>query len=629
MEILAPAGSPDALVAAIAGGANAVYLGGKQFGARKFSDNFDDGQLEGAIAYAHDRNVKIYVTANTLIKDSEMPDVVSYIRFLKNIGADAVIIQDIGLLNRISSVDIDKHASTQMGIHSASGLDWCYDNGISRAILAREMTLNEMREAVKGSKIETEVFVQGALCYSMSGGCLFSSMAGGRSGNRGECAQPCRKRYVTQGREGYLLNTRDLYCVDKLNDLKDIGITSIKIEGRMRSPAHSYLTAKVYSLIENSGPAEELEYNTKLLKTIFNRGYGTGYMDGIDNVVQTQYPDNRGLFLGTVEIRKNRFSPKGMDVNIKDGLSIFFGERKIGGFKVPDLSVTIPFKIKDGTYDIFRTYDPRIDELKNKFPETPIFTGTTKRPPAGRPVSGTQRAPVKSELSFYVASLKILDVVKGVAKRIYFEQNSQTEEAKKICASAGIEMVTILPRFSVSDIKTDGPVMVNNVGQMNSASGTVYGSHHMNMFNSSFPGKVHQMTISEELSRSEIDKVLKAYDGRIEVMIFGRTELMFTRDPEMENGTLRDEKEYVFPVYKTSDGWSHILNSADLFLLDHLDNMEKMGVDSFGIDLRRRPVELAKAMVSFFSGKNDRKKEKVKEICGNSITYGHYIKGLS
>jgi len=628
MEILAPAGSPDALVAAIAGGANAVYLGGKQFGARKFSDNFEDGQLEGAIAYAHDRNVKIYVTVNTLIKDSEMPDVVSYIRFLKNINADAVIIQDTGLLNRISSVEIDKHASTQMGIHSASGLDWCYDNGISRAILAREMTLKEMREAVKGSKIETEVFVQGALCYSMSGGCLFSSMAGGRSGNRGECAQPCRKRYIAQNREGYLLNTRDLYCVDKLNDLKNMGITSIKIEGRMRSPAHSYLTAKVYSLLENGGSTDELEYNTKLLKTIFNRGYGTGYMDGADNVVQTLYPDNRGLFLGTVEVRKNRFNPKDMDINVKDGLSLFSDERKVGGFKVSDMGVSIPFKIKDGTYDIFRTFDPRIDELKNTFPKTPEFTGTTKRPPAGRPATGSPRSPVKSDLSFYVASLKILDAVKGIANRIYFEQNAQLEEAKIVCASAGIELVTILPRFTVSDKKTDGPVMVHNVGQMNSASGTVYGSHHMNMFNSSFLGKVHQMTISEELSRSEIDKVLKAYEGRIEVMIFGRTELMFTRDPEMESGVLKDEKDYVFPVYKTSDGWSHILNSADLFLMDHLDSMEKMGVDSFGIDLRRRPIELAKAMVSFFSGKNDRKKEKLREICG-SITYGHYIKGLS
>jgi len=626
MEILAPAGSPDSLVAAIAGGADAVYLGGKQFGARKFSENFDDSQMEGAISYAHDRGVKIYVTVNTLVRDPEMMDVVSYIRFLKNIGADAVIIQDIGLLNAISKVDINKHASTQMGIHSPAGLQWCSENGISRAILARELTLEEMHGVITDSPVEVEVFVQGALCYCMSGGCLFSSMAGGRSGNRGECAQPCRKRYTSENRSGYLMNTKDLFCIDKMDTLRKMGITSVKIEGRMRSPVHSYLTSRLYSLTEK-GPSDEIESTAALLRTIFNRGYGTGYMDGINDLVQTLYPDNRGLFLGTVEIKKGRFSPDGMDINHKDGISIFVGEEKIGGFKVTDAAISVPFKIRDGTYEIYRTYDPRIDLVKNTFPETPIFSGKTKRPPSARLTSGTEREKRPRCLSVYVSSLKVLDAVKHSADLIYFEHGPSLNEASEICASAGISMVTVLPRFDSTDIRADGPVMVHNVGQMLANKGNeIYASHHMNLFNSFIPDGLLQVTLSAELSKNDISRILRIYPGRTEVMVFGRTELMITRDPDMGSCTLTDEKGFEFPVYRDRNGWAHILNSSDLFLLDHLEEMETMGVDSFGIDLRMRPAGFAKKVMHALRHKNS--VPELRELC-SSVTYGHYLKGLS
>lgn len=194
MEILSPAGSPDALVAAIKGGCDAVYLAGKQFGARAFAGNFSDRELEGAIGYAHDNGVKVYVTVNTLVKNKEMEEAVSYVRFLKDIDADAILVQDIGLLKQLRSIDIEKHASTQMQVHSLEGVRWCAENGISRAVLARELIPEEIEAIVKDSPIETEVFIQGALCYCMSGGCLMSAFLGGRSGNRGSCAQPCRKR---------------------------------------------------------------------------------------------------------------------------------------------------------------------------------------------------------------------------------------------------------------------------------------------------------------------------------------------------------------------------------------------------------------------------------------------------
>ena len=629
MEILAPVGSPEALVAAVKGGADSVYLGGKRFGARKFSDNFDHGQLEGAVNYAHDNNVKVYVTVNTLIKNSEMADAISFVKFLKNIGADAVIIQDQGLLRAIGRVDIQKHASTQMGIHSRKGLEWCSDNGIDRVILARELTLDEIGHIVRDQKIETEVFTQGALCYCMSGGCLFSSIVGGRSGNRGECAQPCRKKYSSEKGKGYLMNTADLYCTDHFERLERMGITSMKIEGRMRSPAHTYLTSKVYSMIKKKEYTEELEKMKDLLKTIFNRGYGTGYMDGVRNVVQSVYPDNRGFFLGTVDIKEKRFDAHGTGIGVRDGLSIFKGEEKIGGFKVSNTGrITVPFGIRDGTYEIYRTYDPRIDEIKNIFSDVPKFTGTKKEEKAKFEPKVVPREKRRADLSFYVSSLKVLNNVMRYADRIYFEMNGDTEEAKRLCDSNEKEFVTILPRFSPYDDIPSGPVMAHNPGQTAAALGHgTYGSYHMNMFNSLFPRTLDQVTLSVELSRNEIKAICDRYPGRLEQMVFGRTELMVTRDPEMGSGTLTDERDYVFPVYRDEKGLSHILNSADLLLLEHIDELESFGIDSLGIDLRKRPADLSKKVAEAFFSRNINMKNELTDMCG-SITYGHYLRGV-
>jgi len=629
MEILAPVGSPQALVAAIKGNADAVYLGGKRFGARKFSDNFDNGQLEGAVNYAHDNGVKVYVTVNTLIKNSEMADAISFVKYLKDIGADAVIVQDIGFLRTIGRIDIPKHASTQMGIHSRKGLQWCHDNGLDRVILSRELTLDEMEHVVEDTPIEVEVFTQGALCYCISGGCLFSSIVGGRSGNRGECAQPCRKRYTSKMREGYLMNTADLYCIEHFGRLRKMGVAAVKIEGRMRSPAHTYLTSKVYSLIKNNEKGAELERMKHLLMTIFNRGYGTGYMDGVHAVVQPMYPDNRGQFIASVHISGKKFDTDGIDINVKDGLSIFKGEEKIGGLKVSSAGsrLTVPFSIPDGHYEIYRTYDPRIDEIKNIFSEVPRFTGTKTIGESRFEPKVVVRGKKETELSFYVSSVKVLNAVKGYADRVYFESNDETDDAKAICDPDNIEFVTILPRFSPVDEITDGNVMVHNPGQMSAGTGRHYGSYHMNMFNSMFPNVLHQVTLSAELSKKQIKEICDRYQGRLEQMVFGRLELMATRDPEMTSCTLVDEKGFEFPVYKDDRGLSHILNSADLLLLDRLDELSAMGIDSFGIDLRKRPVGVASKVAKVFRDRDVGKKDKIIELCGN-VTQGHYMRGV-
>lgn len=634
MEILAPAGSPEALVAAIKGGCDAVYLAGKDFGARASAQNFSDQELEGAVKYAHEHNVKVHVTVNTIVKNSEIAEAVSFVQFCKDIGADAVLIQDLGLLKAIEKIPIAKHASTQMGIHSRAGLQWCADHGIRRAVLARELTMKEIREIVKDSPIETEVFVQGAMCYCMSGGCLFSSIVGGRSGNRGRCAQPCRKRYETaKGDNAYVLSNADMYCIDYLEELESLGVTSVKIEGRMRSPAYAYLASKAYSLRLRDPGSEELEPTIKLLKTVFNRGYCHGYLDGVKDLVQSTYPDNRGQFLGKVTVTNKKFPTAGLDVGLKDGLSLFRGNEKVGGFSlVTEGTAVVPFAIPNGEYELYRTYDPRIDEVKNTFDAVPKFTGSVKRCEKVVDLPRIDRPQLpRVELSFYVSSVKMMEIVLPYADRIYYE-GSDVASAAEICRAKKKEFVYYLPRFTAvePDVPEDVPVMVHNPGQYRRYIGErrVYCSYIMNMFNSAWPLEPYQTTMSVELSRADIRDLCARYPGRLEVMAFGRIEIMYSRDPHLDNGSIKDEKGYVFPVYRDRNDCGHVLNSSDLMLFDVRKELERYDVNSYGIDVRKRPAQLADLVGKAFRTGSEADIPKIRQMCGGTFNTGHYLRGV-
>ena len=210
-ELLAPAGGRDALIAAIQSGADAVYLGAGSFNARQSADNFDGNALASAICYAHERNTRVHVTLNTLVREDEQPALIQAVEQIASAGADAVLVQDFGVAKLVREIapELPLHASTQMAVHNRAAVEFLAKEGFARAVLAREMTLDEIR-ACANLGIETEVFVHGALCVACSGQCLFSSLVGGRSGNRGRCAQPCRLPYRMDGREGYLLSTRPL-----------------------------------------------------------------------------------------------------------------------------------------------------------------------------------------------------------------------------------------------------------------------------------------------------------------------------------------------------------------------------------------------------------------------------------
>ena len=243
MELLSPAGSFLSLKAAILNGADAVYFSGGAFNARINAENFTNEELIEAIDYCRSRNTKAYITLNTLIYDSEFDRCLEYARFLYSMGANAFIVQDLGLLFLLKKYlpDIEYHASTQMGISSLDGVKLCEKLGISQVVLSRELSLKDIRYISENTDVKLECFVHGAMCVSFSGGCLFSSLVGGRSGNRGECAQPCRKRIAVGGapkENDYNLSIADMCMIEHIKELKDAGISSLKIEGRMKKPEY-------------------------------------------------------------------------------------------------------------------------------------------------------------------------------------------------------------------------------------------------------------------------------------------------------------------------------------------------------------------------------------------------------
>ncbi len=280
IELLAPAGNFACLVAAVQSGADAVYLSGKAFGARSFADNFDEFELEKAVDYCHLRDTKIYVTVNTLVLDAEMPELREYLIFLNNIGVDAIIVQDMGVVKVAREIvpELPIHASTQMTVHNSDGVKMLEELNVKRVVLARETSIDNIKEIAKKTKAELEVFAHGALCMCYSGQCLMSSIIGGRSGNRGKCAQPCRLPYsINNGKsKKFFMSLKDLSSIEHISTLSEIGVSSLKIEGRMKGPAYVAAVVGIYrKYIDNPHSAEKSDI--ELLDRIFNRG---GVTDG-------------------------------------------------------------------------------------------------------------------------------------------------------------------------------------------------------------------------------------------------------------------------------------------------------------------------------------------------------------
>lgn len=317
IEILAPAGSYESFHAAIVAGADAVYAGGPKFGARAFAENFTEAQLLNAIDYAHLHQRKFYLTVNTLLKDYEIEQLPEYLEPLYQRGLDAVIVQDMGVLNVVRQYfpDMDIHASTQMTVTGVKGAQFLKENGAVRVVPAREISLEEVRNIKSVTGMEMECFVHGALCYCYSGQCLLSSLIGGRSGNRGQCAQPCRLPYTVDGEKGYLLSLKDICTLDIIPDLIEAGIDSFKIEGRMKRPEYVAGVTSIYRkyvdlyLKNPQKPYLVDDKDKEMLMDLFNRGgFHTGYYKQKNgrNMITIQKPNHIGVKVGTVLSQKGR-----------------------------------------------------------------------------------------------------------------------------------------------------------------------------------------------------------------------------------------------------------------------------------------------------------------------------------
>ncbi len=361
MELLAPAGNREALQAAIENGADAVYLGGKNFSARQSAENFSDEDIARAVEYARTRNRKIYVTVNTLIDDEEFGPALDYAWNLYMMDIDALIVQDPGFMHALRQVipGIRVHASTQMTVHNSEGVNFLEKQGIQRVVMAREMQMEDIQAVKQAAKnIEVEVFVHGALCFSYSGQCLFSSMVGGRSGNRGRCAQPCRlpydlysrstaQRIDTSTRGRYLLSPSDLCLIDYLPELQEIGVDSLKIEGRMKRAEYVAVVTRAYRevldlLQEQSSYRAGKQVREKLLK-IFNRNFSSGYfVFDRSSFLSSKRPNNRGVFVGRVLAQDKDYltTVKLSDqVNLGDGLEIWVNKGKNPALIVKNMKV--------------------------------------------------------------------------------------------------------------------------------------------------------------------------------------------------------------------------------------------------------------------------------------------------
>ncbi len=375
MENLAPAGNREALEKADAAGADAVYLGYAAFSARAGAGNFNRQELEEAIRYAHVRHMRVHVTVNTLVKDEELEAVTEVLRLLRDLHADAVLVQDLGVLRIVRNCfpGLTVHASTQMTVHNRTGVSWCGKQGIRRVVLARECSLDEIRKCAD-TGVEIEVFGHGAQCVAVSGLCLFSSMVGERSGNRGRCAQPCRMEYTYRGRQGAWLSPRDVCLRDDLPKLQAAGVASLKIEGRLKRPEYVAVVTESYrkglDSLEQGTFRKADQKEAEGLLQIFNRGgFMKGYALGCEDagVIFPETVNHQGIRIGRLTAADGKLVRAVLEKDLRDGDGLAL--RGAGGetglvYAGPDvpaggtaiLRIRPDAKVKAG-YEVFRLTD--------------------------------------------------------------------------------------------------------------------------------------------------------------------------------------------------------------------------------------------------------------------------------
>ena len=449
IELLAPVGSFEALKAAVQNGANAVYLGGKDFSARASANNFDRDELKEAVRYAHIRNVQVFVTANTLIKQDEIENFVEYAKFLYDIDVDAIILQDIGIAKLIKKLlpDFELHASTQMVAHSLEDVKYLENAGFDRVVLARELTIQEIKEICDNTNVDIEVFVHGALCVCYSGQCLMSSMIGNRSGNRGRCAQPCRQKYelidihsgeVINSNGDYLLSPRDLSTIEEIDKIIDAGVHSLKIEGRMKRPEYVATVISSYrKTVDNYMKKHKVNVSDETINdlyTIFNRKFTKGLILGEigKDVMNSEIPNNQGLYVGKVldfNKKAKRLKIK-LENTLKKGDGINLGGGTIGRIIKDGEITTIAYKGDIIELDfvgearkhqvVFKTSDSELmDKVQSTFQQDKELV----------------KSNIDAKLTIKLGKKPILTLIDSKGNEASIEGDKVVEEAMKVALS--------------------------------------------------------------------------------------------------------------------------------------------------------------------------------------------------
>ena len=525
IELLAPVGDFECLKAAVQNGADSVYFGSNLFSARAFAHNFNGDTLKKAIDYAKIRGVKTNLTLNTLIKDDEFKDASMLAAKAYEYGIDAIIVQDLGLAKKLIELfpDLPIHGSTQMTVHNLNGALELQDLGFKRVVLARELSLDEIKYICKNTKVEIECFVHGALCISYSGQCLFSSMLGGRSGNRGKCAGPCRLSFQLLENNktidsGYLLSTRDLCGLDYIPDFIQSGVKCLKIEGRMKSPEYVATVTKIYrKYLDLAYSKEEYKVSSKdkkILIQVFNRGMtSSGHLDNSTNkkLVYKEKPNNMGLYIGTVKkFNKNKgYITLTLEDKIQIGDTIAV-ENRTGSYKISELmsngkniketsvgqTVTIG-RIKGNIQNGYKIFRLASKELTQKAKES--YQGENRKVALNALVTIKKNQPVSihvtscSNLELY-KNLSItcnLDFIPGQAKTRPLDKQTVINQISKTTASPYY--------FKNIKVNIDNDVFLPKLSILNELRRTALSNI----------GSIAQARIHRNLSNSTLDKISK------------------------------------------------------------------------------------------------------------------------
>lgn len=687
IELLAPAGSPAALRAAVQSGADAVYLGIDTFGARQSAENFSLDELPKWIDYCHLYGVDVHVTVNTLIKNNELSKLSECVKRLNNAHADALIIQDLGAAEIIKNTvpDMTLHASTQMTVTSLEGVKYLENMGFSRVVLARELSKNEIEYICKNAQAEIEVFVHGAICMCYSGQCLMSSILGGRSGNRGRCAQPCRLPYelMEKGQcagRGYILSPKDMSLINELGTLNEAGVKSLKIEGRLKRAEYVSAVVGIYrKYIDN--PKEVTAQDMQELKDAFSRtGFTDGYFKGqlgkamMSHKISGNSSDNKftaDAVLRTLENANARKIPVNIVGTLKEGAPLEvvmydndgncfdavgtlnsetavnkpldktrFKEQLLKLGSTPfeavsaevytDSGITIPVKEINA---VRRTavdglIKKRIERHTGRICDSELFTAHERKE---NDIILT--AEVSSEEQLEAA-------IQAGIKRVYAPARIMNKRLIGMAQSNRTELVEKASEiFSGQEITSDAVLVSSSAAVYKYAEKRLYGDFRLNVFNSRTAehfSKLQGITLSPELNLHEIRDILKYTTAQTEIIGYGHLPLMIMKNcPVRAMGkcqkgrqiyTLRDRKNEEFPIICSDDCRSVLLNSKPLFTADKITDLTDLKINSIRLIFTVEKFSQCGKIIDVY--KRAMKGEKIEPMRENTFTRGHLYRGV-